>query len=204
MNDKPKWKSTEFWLTLIATIVSILFMSGVVHPGTGIDKSLGTIVAVLATLGYNVSRAQAKKTQDGDKPGYKTSEFWFTTIQTVLGFVVASGAVEGTEVDKTIGAVGAGLSAMGYAPVRAVAKAPAVKTIVLLALLWLPGCCADQYAQKQAETLVYKAVAQQYVDYVEADKDLDSGERVRYYRTIYTWGKRLEQEIPKEAQNAFD
>lgn len=60
---KPGYKTTEFYLTLIATAFSMLYASGVVSPeGTGtVAKGIALIVAALAAAGYSVSRGAAKK-----------------------------------------------------------------------------------------------------------------------------------------------
>lgn len=63
MNDdiKPGYKTTEFWLTIAAFVVSALYGSGVVVEGTVYDKSLAVGAMVLSSLGYAVSRGIAKK-----------------------------------------------------------------------------------------------------------------------------------------------
>ena len=63
MNDevKPGWKTSEFWLTIIAGAVSAVFASGLVETGTVIEKALGIAAIVLASLGYSVSRGLAKR-----------------------------------------------------------------------------------------------------------------------------------------------
>jgi len=58
---KPGYKTTEFWLTAIASIVGILFASGVVGEGTMLYQALGVGATILSTLGYQVSRGIAKK-----------------------------------------------------------------------------------------------------------------------------------------------
>jgi hypothetical protein len=60
-NVKPGWQTTEFWLTVIAGAVSMVFASGIVETGTMIDKALGIVAIVLASLGYSVSRGLAKR-----------------------------------------------------------------------------------------------------------------------------------------------
>lgn len=57
---RPGFKTTEFWLTALAQIVSLLFASGVIRDGSTIDTALGIIAAVLASAGYSVSRGLAK------------------------------------------------------------------------------------------------------------------------------------------------
>ena len=61
---KPGYKTTEFWLTVIVTVCSLLWGAGVVDadsPATGADKVFGFVVSALAALGYTVSRGLAKQ-----------------------------------------------------------------------------------------------------------------------------------------------
>ncbi len=64
---------------------------------------------------------------DGDvpavKPGYKTTEFWLSTVATLAGIALASGAIpEGGQVAQIIGGVLAVLSQLGYSSARAKVK----------------------------------------------------------------------------------
>lgn len=57
-------------------------------------------------------------------PGYKTTEFWLSTIALILGVVMASGAVnEGTMASQIIGGAMAILAQLGYTAARAKIKA---------------------------------------------------------------------------------
>ena len=58
---KPGYKTTEFWLSAAATLISLAFASGVISEGSQIEKVVGFIAAALASLGYSVSRGIAKK-----------------------------------------------------------------------------------------------------------------------------------------------
>lgn len=58
--DKPGWQTTEFWLTLIATIVGALMASGAVQEGTTLYQALAFAAVVLTALGYQVSRTLVK------------------------------------------------------------------------------------------------------------------------------------------------
>lgn len=60
---KPGWKSSEFWLAVVANLVSLVYMSGVVDA-TETDwdnKIVGLCAIVLVNLGYQVSRTLVKK-----------------------------------------------------------------------------------------------------------------------------------------------
>ena len=58
---KPGYKSTEFWLSSIATILGIVLASGAVPEGGMVGQIIGGALALLANLGYTASRTQVKK-----------------------------------------------------------------------------------------------------------------------------------------------
>ena len=60
---KPGWKTTEFWVTLVVTLCSLLWGANVLDPeGAGTaSKVFGMLVSGLAAVGYTVSRGLAKK-----------------------------------------------------------------------------------------------------------------------------------------------
>ena len=57
---KPGYKTTEFYLTLLAQLLGLLWASGLVSEGSTGDKIIGFAAMVLAQFGYTVSRALAK------------------------------------------------------------------------------------------------------------------------------------------------
>jgi hypothetical protein len=60
MNTRPGYKTTEFWLTLIAVVIGFLVSSDMGDEATWVGKLLGIAATVLAALGYSVSRAMVK------------------------------------------------------------------------------------------------------------------------------------------------
>jgi len=58
---KPGVKTTEFWLTTFASVVSALLASGIFPSGGQIMQILGAIGLVLTVLGYGVHRSGVKK-----------------------------------------------------------------------------------------------------------------------------------------------
>jgi len=60
--QKPGYKTTEFWLTTVCSICGLLFASGLVSPeGTDAgSKAVALVASVLAAMGYTVSRAKVK------------------------------------------------------------------------------------------------------------------------------------------------
>ena len=59
--DKPGYKTTEFWLTFAAMVLSMLFAAGVFGEQATVYKVLEVGAAVLAGLGYTVTRGAIKK-----------------------------------------------------------------------------------------------------------------------------------------------
>ena len=68
VDTKPGYKTTEFWLSLVAMLLGVLMSSGVMDsvPETSIwSKIVGGAIAALAALGYTASRAKAKASNGG-------------------------------------------------------------------------------------------------------------------------------------------
>jgi hypothetical protein len=57
----PGYKTTEFWLTLLTTLMSALVATGLIGPDTQAAKVAATVTMVLASIGYTASRATVKK-----------------------------------------------------------------------------------------------------------------------------------------------
>jgi hypothetical protein len=60
---KAGYKTTEFWMSLLATLLGFLLASGPMDavPGDSwIAKLVGGAVAALASMGYSASRAKVK------------------------------------------------------------------------------------------------------------------------------------------------
>jgi len=60
---KPGYKTTEFWLSLLATLLGFVMASGLLDSApqdSWVARVVGGIVAALASLGYSASRAKVK------------------------------------------------------------------------------------------------------------------------------------------------
>lgn len=57
---KPGYKTTEFWLSLVAVLIGALAGSGIVPESGPWAQVIGLVTAVLGSLGYTVSRGIAK------------------------------------------------------------------------------------------------------------------------------------------------
>ena len=62
-NVKPGWKTTEFWITVVVALGSLLWGAGVLDPeGSGTaNKVFGLVVSGLSAVGYTISRGLVKK-----------------------------------------------------------------------------------------------------------------------------------------------
>ena len=60
MEPKKGYKTTEFWLSLAATLVGALLASGAVADGSVWAQGLGAISSVLGALGYTYVRGRTK------------------------------------------------------------------------------------------------------------------------------------------------
>lgn len=57
------------------------------------------------------------------KPGYKTTEFWLSTIALALGVIMSSGVIgDGTVAAQIVGGAMSILATLGYTAARAQAK----------------------------------------------------------------------------------
>lgn len=56
------WKTTEFWLAAIATLIGLAYASGTISPegASATEKAIAFIAAALASLGYSHSRGKVK------------------------------------------------------------------------------------------------------------------------------------------------
>ena len=57
---KPGYRTSEFWLSAAAMIISQLYASGVVGEGSTLSKAIALVASILTALGYTIARAKAK------------------------------------------------------------------------------------------------------------------------------------------------
>lgn len=60
MEVKQGYKTTEFWLTILAGVVSGLVAYDVIPTGGAWEKTIGIVTIVLLALGYQVGRSYVK------------------------------------------------------------------------------------------------------------------------------------------------
>jgi len=57
---KPGWKTTEFWLSLLAIVLGAVAASGALPEGGLALQIIGGVMAILGQLGYVGARAKVK------------------------------------------------------------------------------------------------------------------------------------------------
>ena len=70
---KPGYKTTEFWLSAAAQVVSAILASGAVS-GPAWLQLLGVAGTILNALGYTVTRGSVKKAEALTSAAIKTAE----------------------------------------------------------------------------------------------------------------------------------
>jgi len=58
---KPGYKSTEFYMSMLAVVIGAVASSGILDGSDGLTKVVGLIMAALVALGYTGSRLTLKK-----------------------------------------------------------------------------------------------------------------------------------------------
>lgn len=57
---KPGWRTSEFWITVVANLINLAVQSGLFPDEGTIGKGLAFVSAALATLGYSAARSAVK------------------------------------------------------------------------------------------------------------------------------------------------
>lgn len=57
---KPGWKTSEFWLALVALVISEATATGLLPSEGAWQRAAATVAGVLAALGYGAQRARVK------------------------------------------------------------------------------------------------------------------------------------------------
>ena len=63
---KPGWKTTEFWVTVVAQILGIMALSGVITPEASgemagaVEQVTGGVMVLISQISYAIARAKAK------------------------------------------------------------------------------------------------------------------------------------------------
>lgn len=67
MNDlKPGWKTSEFWLTAVTSVLSILVMAGAIGPDDSsrlvalVKDVIAGVIALIGVIGYVAGRVKLK------------------------------------------------------------------------------------------------------------------------------------------------
>ena len=60
MNTKPGYKTTEFWLSLLGSVLGAIMASDVFDENSKIVQLIGAGLMLLSTMGYTVGRMKVK------------------------------------------------------------------------------------------------------------------------------------------------
>jgi hypothetical protein len=84
------------------------------------DDELKALARARAQFDEMIGR---RRDMDDVKPGYKTTEFWLSTVAILIGLAYGSGLIsDGSQADKIVGFIAAALSSFGYSVSRGLAK----------------------------------------------------------------------------------
>jgi hypothetical protein len=61
MEEKPGYKTSEFWLTLVTIVLTMLASAGVFGEQSNPYKVIEIGLGILAAMGYSFSRSSVKK-----------------------------------------------------------------------------------------------------------------------------------------------
>lgn len=147
---KPGYRSTEFWLGLAAVLIGAFLASGILPSDHWAIKVCGILAVALASLGYSISRGQAKS---GGPP----------VASVLLPLLLAAGLGVsgcGTSTAQKMALVATGTNALwtrGYPIADAACKAEATKCVKPGELVVIDACpgakrCLD--ALKLAQRLL--------------------------------------------------
>ena len=74
---KPGYKTTEFWLTVLAGIVGFIVSSGVLESlaeAHWVVKVVGALTVLLTALGYTVTRGKIKAAESNERTAKALSD----------------------------------------------------------------------------------------------------------------------------------
>lgn len=60
---KPGYRTSEFWLSLLAIVLGVLLASGFIGDESAAGKGIAFAASALTALGYNISRGMVKKAE---------------------------------------------------------------------------------------------------------------------------------------------
>lgn len=61
---KPGYKTTEFWISMLAVLIGGVQASGLIPTESPLNQIIGTAVVALVSLGYTGSRLNLKKSSE--------------------------------------------------------------------------------------------------------------------------------------------
>jgi len=121
---KPGYKTTEFWLTVLAAVLGLLGANHLLSDSGVVGQVIAFVTMTLSTLGYTMVRGLVKHGEsDEPGPGYKTTEFWLTVVSLAVGLAATSGLMPTDgPVAQAFALAQSTLVALGYTIARGFAK----------------------------------------------------------------------------------
>jgi uncharacterized protein HemX len=130
-----------------------------------------------------------------DRPGYRTTEFWLSTLAAIVGVILASGLVETSPIMKVAGMAAAVLSAMGYSVSRGMTKRAIVLLVAIVLPLGIGGCGGGQIRAEAVDGLV-RQVSDRHDKLVKGElkaSEISEADRATYLRSTELLRKVLDE-----------
>jgi len=111
------YQTWSFWLSLLATVLAFVAVSGVLPPDGQAIQWVVLALAVLGHFGYGVvSKAflRAGVKNDPVNPAYKKLSFWGSLTAVTCSYLLGAGLGQETEVMQIVGMVIIGLGYFGF------------------------------------------------------------------------------------------
>jgi hypothetical protein len=142
---KPAWKTTEFYLSILAILVGLLMGAGIIGDATVYAKVGGWVVAALGAAGYQWAATLANAAKGTGAPGWKSPAFYKTVAVSILIWFQSHGVIpEGSQWAELVGYALVALTGGSYAVSRGALKStPAAYTWTSVNDLMVPDFAKD-------------------------------------------------------------
>jgi hypothetical protein len=125
---KPAWKTTEFYLSILAILVGLLMGAGFIGDATVYAKVGGWVVAALGAAGYQWAATLANAAKGTGAPGWKSPAFYKTVAVSILIWFQSHGVIpEGSQWAELVGYALVALTGGSYAVSRGALKGAPTK-----------------------------------------------------------------------------
>lgn len=129
------------------------------------------------------------------KAGWRTTEFWLSTIALLVGALYATGIIaEETKWGKIVGVISMVLSGMGYSVSRGITKAAKLFLVAVTLPLILGACCRGHISADAVAPLI-EDVSALHDKLVTKDPAISDADKATYLRST-----ELLRKVVKEAK----